>query len=298
MVPERYAWLLAMTVAALGCRKVEPSAGPPDSSDSEPQGSDADGGAEPPPALDVEQYCELRERAADDAADEARKILAERDPSIYEARVLWYTTHGPEGRDPRLAALLRESGISAQDVERFMKTNAAGAARCRDRYEARLALNEELFPRIEALTTQRPSFVRSAPSQCLPVDQLRRPVVVYDVETGNCGRTLAVDGKGGLWTEGGCENGAPPVCRSEQLTAKGMARYRGALARLRRAHLGAGDGGAPDCSGATPEVFHLTAGARARTFELREASGASRVWGLCPGANLPRVFQDVLDVVE
>lgn len=42
----------------------------------------------------------------------------------------------------------------------------------------------------------------------------------------------------------------------------------------------------------------MTADARVRTFTLVEASGVRKTWPLCAGARLPRVFQDVLDVVQ
>jgi hypothetical protein len=251
-----------------------------------------------PPSIDEVRYCGILERAAEEAAAQARAILAEPEPSIYEADVLRATAEGPGTDDPRVPAILRDEGISAGDWGRFRAANSSAVARCRERYEGRLASYGDLFPRLEAIGAQSASFRLSAAHRCLPFDRLQRPLVLYDVEEGNCGRQVAVDGAGGIWTEGGCENGAPSFCRDEQLTAAGRARYRVALDRLRRAHPRVGDGGVPDCTGAEPEVIPLTLGARKRTFELFEPSGAHRSWALCPGAKLPRVFQDVLDIVQ
>jgi len=121
---------------------------------------------------------------------------------------------------------------------------------------------------------------------------------MYDVELGNCGSVLAVDGLGGRWTEGGCENGAPPYCLDGRMSRAGAVRYRAALDRLRAASPSVGDGGMPDCSRAVREPIPTRENTGIRSFTLVEASGATRRWQLCPGAKLPRVFQDVLDVVR
>jgi hypothetical protein len=259
-------------------------------------------------AVDEARYCGVLQRAADQAAAQARAILADREPSLYEAEVLWSTTQkltspwaGQQAarNDPHgVSAILRADGIPERDWERFAATNAGAVERCCALYAARLESYGDLFPRIEAIALQGSTFITSVDHLCLPFGRLQRPIVLYDEEWGNCGHQVAVDGAGQVWTEGGCENGESWFCRDERLTSKGRARFGAALGRLRRAHLPVSDGGAPDCSHAEPDPEPRSMPLRKRTFELVEASGARRVWDLCPWTKLPRVFQDVIDVMQ
>ena len=48
-----------------------------------------------------------------------------------------------------------------------------------------------------------------------PLNEIDRPVYVWNEANGLCGRTLAIDRDGHRWVEGGCENGAPDLERTD-----------------------------------------------------------------------------------
>jgi len=58
------------------------------------------------------------------------------------------------------------------------------------------------------------------------MDALERPALVRSIDRGLCGSTLAVDANRGLWSEGGCENGAITLQPHGQATTAQLERLR------------------------------------------------------------------------
>jgi hypothetical protein len=105
---------------------------------------------------------------------------------------------------------------------------------------------------------------------------LESPVYVLDHENGPCGGNRAVDGKRGLWTEGGCE-GSSGFSFGRTISAEQWSRLEAAF----RAH--------PD-----PATFHSQdcdleeAAGNFTVFRERRADGTVRNWQIC-------FAQEVLD---
>jgi hypothetical protein len=111
---------------------------------------------------------------------------------------------------------------------------------------------------------------------------LPRPTLTRTSGIGsNCTSTLAVDGRGVLWTEHGCEARSSGIRRHERMTEAARAQFREALEPLRQLT----QDPLSECS------------ANVVAFTLVEESGAERTWYVC-GPPWPQPFDRLVSITE